>query len=175
MPPREEWEGDEFTAAFAEMRHVSDRVAAISSAAYLDNAIGLALLTRLIPLGKRWQDQIFDGAVAPLNTLSSKAKIGYAIGLYGPVTYKDIDIIRKIRNDFAHTIGPLSFSDMVNHCEALKTFNLKARSISVLKIGFEGEERSGPKARYIVTTQYLSLQLTMRRTSPDSKWIDELS
>jgi hypothetical protein len=175
MPPREDWEGEEFTAAFAEMRHVSDRVAAISSAAYLDNAIGLALITRFIPLGKTWRDQIFDGATAPLSTFSSKAKIGYVIGLYGPNTYKDIDIIRKIRNEFAHNIGPLSFSDTADKCSLLKAFDLKTRSMPIQKMGFEFGEQNGPKARYIVTAQYLSLQLIMRKTNPDSEWIDELA
>jgi hypothetical protein len=136
MPPREDWEEDEFSASFAEMRHVSDRVAAISSAAYLDNAIGLALLTRFVSLGKKWQDQIFTEATAPLGTLSSKAKIGYAIGIFGTITYNDITTIRKIRNDFAHTIGPLSFSNMVDKCGTLRTFNLETRSMPLLKMGF---------------------------------------
>jgi hypothetical protein len=127
MPPRDYFKGiskDEFYALFAEMRHASDRVAAVSCAAYLDDTLGWALSARFVVLGKRWEGRLFSGSDAPLGTLSAKVRLGYALALYGPITCADLGLIREIRNDFAHTAKPLSFakSDIGAKVSRLKTF-----------------------------------------------------
>ena len=114
MPPRDYLKGisqGEFLALFMEMRHASDRVAAISCVAYLDDTLGWALSARFVARGKQWEARVFSGPDAPLGTLSAKIRLGYALGLYGPMTCADLDLIRAIRNDFAHTALPLSFAD----------------------------------------------------------------
>jgi len=47
---------------------------------------------------------LFDAANAPLSTLSAKASARRALGLISAAEFRDIDIVRKIRNAFAHSV-----------------------------------------------------------------------
>jgi hypothetical protein len=96
---------------FAETGNASDRVAAVACAAFLDDSLGAALSARFVRLGKGWEDRIFSGGTAPLGTFSAKIRLGYALALFRPSTQKDLDLIRTIRNAFAHTASPVFFSD----------------------------------------------------------------
>jgi hypothetical protein len=115
MPPRDHFEGtpEQIEAMFIEMGSVSDRVAAVCCLAFLDDSLGAALAARFVRLGREWEDRIFGGANGPLSTFSAKIRLGYALAILGPATYKDLDIMRSVRNDFAHTAGPISFTVMI--------------------------------------------------------------
>lgn len=65
------------------------------------------------------------GSGSPLREFSSKIKIGYAMGLYGPKTRKDLDSIREVRNNFAHTLQPINFetTEVINVCKRIKFLN----------------------------------------------------
>jgi hypothetical protein len=108
---------------FLELTNASDRVTAITCAALLDDSIGAALLIRFVPIGVTWKNRIFTGPNSPLGTFYSKAVVGYALGLFGPKTYADLVVIRKIRNEFAHTLSPLRFEDaeITKLCSGLTT------------------------------------------------------
>jgi hypothetical protein len=124
MPPRDIFEEPKhLLALFKEVQNASDRIAAISATAFLDDSLGVALRARFIPMGNDWADKIFSGSGAPMNTLSSKIMVGYALGLYGPMTRKDLDTIRNIRNYFAHTALPLDFGkeEIIEKCGKLTT------------------------------------------------------
>lgn len=47
---------------------------------------------------------LFDAANAPLSTLSAKASASRALGLISSAEFRDIEIVRKIRNAFAHSV-----------------------------------------------------------------------
>ena len=48
--------------------------------------------------------QIFvEDKGGPLSSLANKITMGYALGLYGPQMRSDLQIIRRIRNAFAHS------------------------------------------------------------------------
>ena len=53
---------------------------------------------------------LLDGFGAPLGTFSSRIKMAIALGLLNRDEAKDTDILRTIRNDFAHRVH-ISFSD----------------------------------------------------------------
>jgi hypothetical protein len=82
---------EEYRTLFEEMQNANDRVAAVSSAAWVDDTLAAALSTRFVKMGKTWTDRVFDGAGAPLGTFSAKIVIGYALGLFGPLTRTDLD------------------------------------------------------------------------------------
>src|ERR1051326_7379863 len=56
--------------------------------------------TKMVKLTNREQDELFEGANAPLSTFSAKIKTAYALGCYGPRTRHDLETLRKIRNPF---------------------------------------------------------------------------
>jgi len=47
---------------------------------------------------------LFESAHAPLSTFSAKTLLCKSLGLISKKEYRDIDIIRRIRNEFAHSI-----------------------------------------------------------------------
>ncbi len=48
---------------------------------------------------------------APLGTFSNKINLAEAVHLVGPRTRGDLDRIRKVRNECAHSVNPVSFHD----------------------------------------------------------------
>jgi DNA-binding MltR family transcriptional regulator len=75
------------------------------------------------------QERLFDDDRS-LGTLSAKAALAYALGLISQFEFQDVSILRRIRNDFAHSIDhTLSFeSEVVAN---------RIRSLNVVKL-FDG-------------------------------------
>jgi hypothetical protein len=158
MPPRDHFEGsrEQVAVLFDEMHHVSDRVAAVSCASFVDDTLGAAIAARFVRLGRQWEKKVFSGADAPLGTLSAKIRLGFALGLYGPRTCADLDIIRSVRNDFAHTAGPILFTDPEIKAKC-RRFTTPQRLTMGLATPFIGQ--TGPKALYVQTAQQISSYL----------------
>ena len=59
---------------------------------------------------------------APLATFSARIKACYCLGLISEKTRHDLDIIRNIRNLFAHKLQDLTFDDekVISYCNSLK-------------------------------------------------------
>lgn len=54
--------------------------------------------------------ELVEGFNAPLGTLSTRTKAAYAFGLLTKEQYQDIEILRKVRNQFAHNWEGVSLS-----------------------------------------------------------------
>ena len=63
-----------------------------------------------------------DNADRPLSTFSSRIKTAYCLGLISKDEFDDLNIIRRIRNRFAHKMHGYSFDDeeIVNWCNSLQ-------------------------------------------------------
>jgi hypothetical protein len=97
----------------------SDRGCALFAAAYLDSSLSDLLFVSLVPNNKIEVD-LFKGT-APLATFSSRIKMAYYLGLISQPCRRDLDIIRGIRNDFAHKleIGSFEVQAVQDRCTAL--------------------------------------------------------
>jgi DNA-binding MltR family transcriptional regulator len=83
----------------------------------LEAFIGITLR----PMTKQDKDRLFvDTGIFP--SLYHKIFAAYALGLIGNKARKDLDIMRRIRNVAAHSIGLLSFSDPPI-CDILKSLS----------------------------------------------------
>jgi DNA-binding MltR family transcriptional regulator len=91
-----------------ELRKQTDRGAAIIAATFLDNLLQIALERRFLHLSKDQHKALF-GRMAPLSTFSAKIEIAYAAGLFGKSAYNNIQMIRNVRNKFAHKLERLHF------------------------------------------------------------------
>lgn len=98
----------EFLAFRRALTEESDRGCALFAAAYLDKALSDLLYLSLVE-GKNIEKELFEGS-APLATFSSRIKLGFYLGKLSAECRKDLDIIRKIRNDFAHHASLISFN-----------------------------------------------------------------
>jgi hypothetical protein len=82
----------------------NDRGAAILLATNVENALQGAL-TRMFRT--RSNTRKLFGVNSPLGAFSNKFEVGYALGIFGDQTKSNLDIIRTVRNAFAHAKIPL--------------------------------------------------------------------
>jgi DNA-binding MltR family transcriptional regulator len=93
-----------------ELDKESDRSLVIVAAALLDEALKQCVEKRMLPAKKK-ELCIFSGGNAPLSTFSSRINFCCQIGIISSALQRDLHIIRKLRNDFAHDPFDLSFEN----------------------------------------------------------------
>lgn len=81
-----------------EFNKESDRGAVLNAAAVLDDWLAKVLQSFLAD--NKSSKELLEGFNAPLGTFSAKAAAAHALGLIQDNEYKEITIIRKIRNEF---------------------------------------------------------------------------
>jgi DNA-binding MltR family transcriptional regulator len=96
-------------AAVARFTKQADRGAALVAAAWVDDALEARLRAAIKP-DKKMVDDLFraDGL---LGSFSARTKLAYLLDLIEAAERRDLDIIRGIRNDFAHSRGDLRFTE----------------------------------------------------------------
>lgn len=90
------------------LRDLDDRGLVLSLAAFAEEALGEILKSFMTPSAAT--TQLIDGFNAPLGTFSSRIKAAYAIGLITKEQFLDLERLRKIRNEFAHSWKPVDIS-----------------------------------------------------------------
>ncbi len=83
-------------------RSESDRGRALIAASLIEEM--LEEIIRAFLLKERSVERLFTGANPPLSTLSAKASTCRAMALISIVEFRDIEVVRKIRNAFAHNV-----------------------------------------------------------------------
>ncbi len=98
---------------FEACKKESDRGLALVAAEFFDATLERLLRARFSP-GLKNQPKLikplFEG-FGPLSTFSSKISVSYAIDLLQDWMASDLDLIRRIRNDFAHSLESKTFRD----------------------------------------------------------------
>lgn len=111
-------------AAFVDFRRElsreTDRGCALFAAAYLDQALSDLLFLSLVE-HRNVESDLFEGT-APLATFSARIKMAFYLGKISASCRRDLDLIRKIRNDFAHHAKSLSFDSpaVADRCRSLE-------------------------------------------------------
>jgi DNA-binding MltR family transcriptional regulator len=86
----------------------SDRASVILAVAMLDQALETLLKTYLVPTDSS-EDRLLDGAYAPLSSFSARIDLCYRLSLISARFCRDLHIIRRIRNEFAHNVTGCNF------------------------------------------------------------------
>jgi hypothetical protein len=96
----------------------NDRGAAILLATNVENALQGALMRMF---GPRSNTRKLFGVNSPLGAFSNKIEVGYALGIFGDQMKTNLDIIRTVRNAFAHAKIPITFdtTPVRNACSLL--------------------------------------------------------
>lgn len=89
-------------AAYEGLETASDRAAAIVAGSMIDLHLEGAIRFQLLGSMKA-QERLFDGN-APLGTFSAKIDLANVLGIIGDDAYRDLHLIREVRNDFAHNL-----------------------------------------------------------------------
>lgn len=106
----------------SEFKKESDRASVILVASLIDESLTTVLRSKLIPVPSA-TDDLFDGATAPLATFSSKIDMSFRLGLISSRLCRDIHIIRKIRNSFAHDIYNCNFENGSVKSRVMELYN----------------------------------------------------
>jgi hypothetical protein len=141
-------------------RDNNDRSVAILLGTTVENALQSSI-ERAIRIDERGQKDLFtyDG---PLGTFTAKIKMANALRIFGDETRDNLDLIRNIRNTFAHAKVPINFDtrQVKNACALLQIptsipivgMVTMPRLMSLLA---NPEELKG-RLRYEATCHYLS-------------------
>jgi DNA-binding MltR family transcriptional regulator len=97
----------EFTEFMNEFNKEGDRGAALNAAAVIDEWLHNILEAFLVDNNSA--KTLIEGFNAPLGTFSSKAVAAHALGLIQDNEFREINFIRKIRNEFGHNWKGISF------------------------------------------------------------------
>jgi mannitol operon repressor len=114
----------DFSAFLREFQSETDRGAALVGAAMIDQKLADTLRSFFV-VGKtvKTVTELLDSGTAPLGTFSARIKAAYALGLIDDVELTECDLIRKIRNEFAHTIHGTTFAEpkIMTLCDRLQS------------------------------------------------------
>ncbi|MES2753400.1 MAG: hypothetical protein V4659_01915 [Pseudomonadota bacterium] len=104
---RAELSVDDLEAAWDELEESSDRAAAIVGAAFVEEELVQLIQASLVRPSDKAGLFYSDGAL--FRTFLGRIRAAYALGLIDDPERDDLDRIRDIRNQFAHSLKTLSF------------------------------------------------------------------
>jgi hypothetical protein len=108
MKPRDRGKRNDSNAFFKELVTESDRAAAVLGAAKLDAQLFVILKPLFV------EDDKLTANLLDRSPFSRKIDLAYCVGLIPEVDFKTLQVIRNIRNLFAHELQGLSFDDAAN-------------------------------------------------------------
>jgi DNA-binding MltR family transcriptional regulator len=140
-----------FSSFLEEFQRETDRGAALVGAALIDERLEQLLHSHFVEC--KQTGEILNGGNAPIGTFSARIKLSFCLGLITELEFKEIEIIRRVRNEFAHKVHGLTFNDQRVHdlCQ-----NLKANTPDQKR--FNGD----PRQLYINSVILTSLALWYR-------------
>jgi hypothetical protein len=111
----------------------------------------------------------YEGAVS---SFSSKIVVAYALKLIGSTTRSDLDLIRFLRNTFAHSRIHFDFDtpEVRAVCDQLKIVELPGSTIPHMYLhripDLNRDDISDPKTRFISACHSLSYRMLVKRDGP---------
>jgi hypothetical protein len=94
---------------FDALKTESQRGRIIILGAHVDELL-CGLLKKYLKRPRSKDDKLFGG-MGPLGSFASRIEMAHRVGLISPQAAHCYDILRKLRNDCAHTVKPFSFDD----------------------------------------------------------------
>jgi hypothetical protein len=88
---------------------------------------------------------LLDGANAPLGRFSSRISACHALGLITANEHNDLNILRRVRNDFAHDIHTsFETQSVIDRCANLKhrAMDYDSKELGKVRVGTGGQFRT---------------------------------
>jgi hypothetical protein len=135
----------------------SDRAVVILQALMVEVTLEDAIRKLLRPdLKKEMRREVF-GFDGPAGSFAHKILIAFALGVFGSETYRDLGLVRNLRNQFAHSRKALRFTtpEVSAVCRYLRLPDVPGISHTPI-VYFQRDEKgasdlTNPKTRYIVS------------------------
>jgi mannitol operon repressor len=96
---------------FNELKGESDRACALIAGAAISDGLRDLLEKYFIKLGEADINRLFHDQGASLGDFASRTDVSFALGLISPQERHAANAIRRIRNQFAHTLAQIDFSN----------------------------------------------------------------
>jgi DNA-binding MltR family transcriptional regulator len=117
--PLTDWKG-----FYEELQSESPRAAVIIASAFLDAQLR-ELIARSLVDDEKEVDELLgteNKPDRPLSSFSARIRTAYCMGLIGESMRHDLNVIRKIRNKFAHKMHGYSFDapEIVSWCKSIR-------------------------------------------------------
>jgi hypothetical protein len=148
---------------------MADRATVLVLGSILEQGLELAILSHCVlgwntPEAEKEQKRLFGGSDDGAMTFAVKIRLAFALGVFGPRTRNDIDMIRRIRIFFAHDRSHLTFDDpdVVELCAQIKWVDDFPWG------GVVGKPPTTARDRYTETVRYYFPMLTVGVGEPIS-------
>ena len=133
----------------------SDRGAVLISTGFLEQQLKDILLAFM--LSNSQAADLVEGHNAPLGTFSARITACYVLSLISENEHHDLNLVRRIRNDFAHDIHTsFETQSIIDRCRELRH---KAHDYDSEKLG---EVRVGPSGQFRTAAVGLIMNLVNR-------------
>ena len=161
--------GQLFSEYMEQLEKESERGTVIVSAALMDEALEELIKAMLVPSPGK-EDKLFDGAYAPLDSFSAKIDFAYRLGIIASLTRDSLHLIRKLRNDFAHSALHMSFETNSVKNRIRELFKLN----KVLFDVFWDVENDGQRRMFEILVSLIAYSLRQRNRNiePLKSWAD---
>ena len=151
--PRKTPTQEDIDKIFDQLEGENDRAAIIVAGALLETCLEMMISSHIPrPIAKAERLSLFsENGIA--GTFSAKIWLAYCMKLIGTSTKRDLDLIRKIRNDAAHGLLPVSFSlsTIADRCRAINFFTT-----------LEGQPGLSLRHAFLATVKFLTVALLAR-------------
>jgi hypothetical protein len=146
----------DISLVFKELEGESDRAAITVGGSVLEYALELCIESRLREPQEQPEKEILFADKGIIGAFYEKIWMAYFLKIIGPQSRRDIDLIREIRNEAAHSTNPISFENtpaIANRC----------RELIFAKESIPGKGNP-PDVRgmFVVTVQFYSANLMLR-------------
>jgi|SRR5271165_484933 len=155
------------------MEATNGRGIALSLVAYTDLLLELCLTVSFVQLEDKELNKIFRSDGAPLSDLSAKIKLARALGIINEEMRRQLDVIREIRNEFAHSMIDVDFDS--------KVIKEKCKGLSLKKLDNSyGASRPSNLLEFrdvsiyciIALRGYLVAKIERNETSAKVRWLE---
>ncbi len=122
-----------FAEYMKQLEKESERGTVIVSAALMDEALAELIKAKLVPSPRKDKDdELFVGSYAPLGSFSARIDFAYRLGIIASSTRSSLHLLRRLRNDFAHSSLHMSFQTNSVKSRIRELFKLNKAFFDVL-------------------------------------------
>ena len=165
---------DDLPAVETELYGTNDRARGVLLAAVTENALTIFVRHALREEINSDDRRLLFDQNGPLGTFSTKILVAYAFKLFGPDTRHDLDLIRLLRNQFAHSRKSFTFEAPVvaRVCDHLRSPDAAGAFIphgylnSVPQVELSAaSDKKHPRTRFIMACHIVADRL-LRNSRP---------
>jgi hypothetical protein len=158
---------DDLPRLEAEIYGANDRACAVMLGSVTETSLTIFLRARLRPAIRSADRRAILDFNGPCGTFSAKTLVAFGFNFFGPETRSDLDLIRTIRNEFAHSRKSFDFTlaELKPVCDRLQSPDwpgafiphayLNNTNIPLEIVG----DKTHPKTRYVSACHVISERL----------------